>query len=251
MRSRIYAVEAKDFLFPSMAWARLVPISRWLFLTHYTVPAAYCQRKIDGKGVPVSDTCVSLDRLADRQICRPQLTLSQTWYHKPPRPAPPPPSTHPSTYQGAKTMINTLHYCFVRVDRGSGAFPAEDKEGTPWFVLKDRLLRVRETRPDDPEAELMVSFLLGCGTILSAKAAQVELELRLQVRWCYLRRIDRTISTLTCLFVFPASRISLSLACLSLFGSGGGGLIRLGFGGRMRRVCLLTYIRRERLLEAE
>ncbi|CAM9797625.1 unnamed protein product, partial [Hapterophycus canaliculatus] len=77
-------------------------------------------------------------------------------------------------------MINTLHFCFVRVDRGSGSFPAEDKEGAPWFVLKDRFLRVRETRPDDPEAELMVSFLLSSGSILAAKAAQIELELRLQ-----------------------------------------------------------------------
>ncbi|CAM9285124.1 unnamed protein product [Scytosiphon promiscuus] len=81
---------------------------------------------------------------------------------------------------GSKTLISTLHFCFVRVDRGSGAFPQEDKEGAPWFVLKDSFLRVRETRSDDPEAELMVSFLLGCGTIISAKAAQIELELRLQ-----------------------------------------------------------------------
>eukprot|EP00903_Cladosiphon_okamuranus_P010856 g10255.t2 len=80
----------------------------------------------------------------------------------------------------SKTLISTLHTCFVRVHRGTGSFPPEDKEGAPWFVLRDRLLRVREARPDDPEAELMVSFVLSSKTLLPCKAENVELELRFQ-----------------------------------------------------------------------
>lgn len=83
-----------------------------------------------------------------------------------------------------KTLVSTLHCCFVRVDRGNGSFPPNDKEGAPWFVLRDRLLRVRETRADDPEAELMVSFVMGSTALVSAKADEVELELRLQVCPC-------------------------------------------------------------------
>lgn len=81
-------------------------------------------------------------------------------------------------------MISTLHSCFVRVHRGSGSFPPEDREGAPWFVLRDRLLRVKETRHDDPEAELMVSFVLSSKTLLPSKAEDIELELRLQVCMC-------------------------------------------------------------------
>ncbi|CAM9789473.1 unnamed protein product, partial [Ectocarpus sp. 13 AM-2016] len=82
--------------------------------------------------------------------------------------------------QNVKTLVSTLHCCFVRVNRGSGPFPPEDKEGEPWYVLRERSLRVKETVPDDPEAELMVSFLLGSTTLIPAKANQIELELRLQ-----------------------------------------------------------------------
>ncbi|CAN0424901.1 unnamed protein product, partial [Ectocarpus sp. 12 AP-2014] len=82
--------------------------------------------------------------------------------------------------QNVKTLISTLHCCFVRVNRGSGPFPPEVKDGEPWYVLRERLLRVKETVPDDPEAELMVSFLLGSTTLIPAKANQIELELRLQ-----------------------------------------------------------------------
>lgn len=79
-------------------------------------------------------------------------------------------------------MINTLHCCFVRVHRASGSFPPDDVEGEPWYVVRDRLLRVKETKPDDPEAELMVSFLLASKTLVNASAASdIELELRLQV----------------------------------------------------------------------
>lgn len=93
-------------------------------------------------------------------------------------------ATQGSKGEVSKTLISTLHTCFVRVHRGSGSFPPEDKEGAPWFVLRDRLLRVREARPDDPEAELMVSFVLSSKTLLPSKAENIELELRLQVCVC-------------------------------------------------------------------
>ena len=94
-------------------------------------------------------------------------------------------------------MISTLHTCFVRVHRGSGSFPPEDKEGAPWFVLRDRLLRVREARPNDSEAELMVSFVLSSKTLLPSKAEHIELELRLQVCVCVFFE-SRSASLLQC-----------------------------------------------------
>lgn len=79
--------------------------------------------------------------------------------------------------------MSTVHCCFVRVHRTSGSCPSGEVEGEPWFVLKDRLLRVKETRSDDPAAELMVSFLIGSHTLLSAlEPSHLQLELRLQVR---------------------------------------------------------------------
>lgn len=81
-------------------------------------------------------------------------------------------------------LVSTLHCCFVRVHRASGSFPEEDVDGNPWFVLRDRLVRVKETRSDDPKAELMISFLLGSNTLASARhPGSLQLELRLQVRW--------------------------------------------------------------------
>lgn len=79
-------------------------------------------------------------------------------------------------------LISALHFCFVRVHRESDSLTPGEVEGEPWYVVKDRVLHARETRTDDPEAELMVSFLMSSIDLVSAaRASDVELELRLQV----------------------------------------------------------------------
>lgn len=79
-------------------------------------------------------------------------------------------------------LVSALHLCFVRVHRESDSFTPDEVEGEPWYVMKDHVLHVRETRTDDPEAELMVSFLMSSiGLVSATHASDVELELRLQV----------------------------------------------------------------------
>lgn len=52
-----------------------------------------------------------------------------------------------------------------------------------WVVLRDQLLRVKETRSDDPDAELMISFLVATRDLaLAPEPSAVHLDLYLQVR---------------------------------------------------------------------
>lgn len=94
-----------------------------------------------------------------------------------------PVSPYLASTQKRRQLYSTVHCCFVRVQRTEGPFPSEDVEGDPWYILRDRLLRVKETRADDPKAELVVSFLMGSATLASdTEPHTFELELRVQVR---------------------------------------------------------------------
>lgn len=125
-------------------------------------------------------------------------------------PAPPRAHHHRhSVPQKVRMLISALHFCFVRVHRESGSLPPGEVEGEPWYVIKDRILHVRETRTDDPEAELMVSFLMSSIELVSAtRGSDVELELRLQV---YLYVFARLMPFPGILFFF------LPKICVTLF----------------------------------
>lgn len=68
----------------------------------------------------------------------------------------------------------SVHTVFVRVRRGSG-YRQEVHEG--WSSLNDHLM-VRDSREDDPEAELMVSAVVPTFALMMAPPALTELQLR-------------------------------------------------------------------------
>ena len=68
----------------------------------------------------------------------------------------------------------TIHMTFVRVRR-NGSTPDDDDD--EWQALSKNL-SVRDTRGDDPDAELMVSAVVPTFTLMLAPVSQTELQLR-------------------------------------------------------------------------
>lgn len=84
--------------------------------------------------------------------------------------------TGATKHQDFDNHFTSVHMAFVRVHRGGG-LAEEGRGGHRWRSLNGHL-SVRDTREDDPEAELMVSALLPTVAFMVAVPSVTELQLR-------------------------------------------------------------------------
>lgn len=83
--------------------------------------------------------------------------------------------TGATKHQDFDNHFASVHMAYVRVHRGGGL--AGEGGGSRWRSLNNHL-SVRDTRDDDPEAELMVSVLLPTVALMVAVSSVTELQLR-------------------------------------------------------------------------